>query len=298
MAISEGQLETWSHQGSVQQSAATYQSIKKILEDPRAPYAKRSFDVFLQGSYGNDTNVWAESDVDVAICLTSVHYTDTDSLNADEKARYEADRSPAEYSFRDFKSEVLAWLKANFGNAVTQGRKAIKVPGVRNRREADVLVCVQHRDYYAYPASGRPSYHEGICFWTSDSDKIVNYPHQHMANCTTKNGNASKRFKPNIRVLKNMRNAMIDAGFIRDGVAPSYFVEGMLYNVPNEQFSWTHQQTVENTLSWLEQCNVPDLLCANERYYLIRNGSRVCWNSQDFRTTLTAMRLYWHNAGR
>lgn len=296
MAVSEKQLETWSHQGSVQQSAATYQSIKKVLEHPNAPYAKRSFDVFLHGSYGNDTNVWAESDVDVAICLTSVFYSDTEKLSADEKARYEASRSPAEYTFNDFKTEVLAWLRANFGNTVAPGKKAIKVPGSNSRRDADVLGCVQHRDYYSFPASGRPSYHEGVCFWTADGDKIVNYPQKHISNCTNKNTNTNKRFKSNIRVLKNMRNAMIDAGYIGDGVAPSYFVEGMLFNVPDDHFAWTHQQTVENALSWLERCNVPDLVCANERYYLVRDGSNVCWNNKDFRATLTSMRQYWNSA--
>ncbi|SIO51069.1 hypothetical protein SAMN05444722_2892 [Rhodovulum sp. ES.010] len=298
MAISEDQLETWSHQGSVQQSSATYLSIKKVLEDSNAPYAGRRFDVFLQGSYGNKTNVWSESDVDVAICLTSVYYSDTGRLSADEKERYDANWSSANYSFKDFRAEVSAWLRANFGNSVTLGKKAIKVPGGSSRRDADVLACVQHRDYYSYPTNGRPSYHEGICFWTSDGDKIINYPHQHLANCTAKNGNANERFKPNIRVLKNMRNAMIDAGLIADGIAPSYFVEGMLYNIPNDHFNWTHQQTVENALTWLEGCNVPDLVCANERYYLVRDGSNVCWNSNDFRATLTAMRRYWNSSAR
>ena len=298
MAISEDQLENWSHQGSVQQSAATYQSIKRVLEDPGAPYANRSFKVFLQGSYGNDTNVWSESDVDIAICLTSVFYSDISSLSGEEKARYEAGRSPAEYSYNDFKRDVTAWLRANFGNGVVPGNKAIKVPGGNSRRDADVLACAEHRHYYSYPASGRPGFHEGICFWTSSGDKIVNYPHQHMANCTTKNGYANLRFKPNVRVLKNMRNAMIYAGYIADGIAPSYFIEGMLYNVPNGDFSWSHQQTVENSLSWLEHCSVPDLLCANERYYLVRDGSQVCWNNTDFQATLTSMRRYWNSAGR
>ncbi len=298
MAISENQLETWSHQGSIKQSAATYQSIKKVLENSKAPYANRSFNVFLQGSYGNDTNVWAESDVDIVICLSSVYYSDTRSLNENEKARYEAGRTPAEYSFKDFKLEVTAWLKANLGDSVTPGKKAIKIPAGNSRRDADVLACVQHRDYYAYPASGLPSYHEGICFWTSDGEKIVNYPHQHMGNCTTKNGSSNKRFKPNVRVAKNMRNAMIDARYIGDGVAPSYFIEGMLYNVPSDHYSWSHQQTVENALAWLERCNIRDLLCANERYYLVRDGSNVCWNGKDFRTTLTAMRQYWNSSGR
>jgi hypothetical protein len=298
MAISERQLETWSHQGSVQQSAATYQTIKRVLEDPRAPFARRSFDIFLQGSYGNSTNVWAESDVDVAICLTSISYSDTSGLNADERARYEANRVPGEYSFNEFKREVTDWLRANFGNGVSAGNKAIFVPGGNGRRDADILACVEHQAYFSYPAQGRPGFHEGICFWTSKGDKIVNYPKQHMSNCTTKHGSTSDRFKPNIRVLKNMRNAMVDDGYIGNGVAPSYFLEGMLYNMPNGNFSWTYQQSFEDALAWLERCNASDLVCANERYYLVRDGTEVCWNTKDFQTTLTALRRYWNDARR
>jgi hypothetical protein len=55
MAIPEAQLDTWSHQGSVTQSATTYNSIKNILEAKDSPYSGKNFTVFLQGSYGNDT---------------------------------------------------------------------------------------------------------------------------------------------------------------------------------------------------------------------------------------------------
>ena len=143
MAISEDQLETWSHQGSVQQSAATYQTIKTVLESSQAPYANRSFNIFLQGSYGNNTNVWAESDVDIAICLTSVFYSDIDELSTDEKQRYEQNRVPAEYSINQFKDEVTSWLRQNFGNGVTPGNKAIAVPGSNSRRDADVLIVLK-----------------------------------------------------------------------------------------------------------------------------------------------------------
>ena len=65
MAVSDAQLETWSHQGSKAQSAATYATVRRVLLDSRAPYANRSFDIFLQGSYNNDTNIYADSDVDI-----------------------------------------------------------------------------------------------------------------------------------------------------------------------------------------------------------------------------------------
>ena len=69
MTIPESQLETWSHQGSVTQSSATYNTIKNVLKDADTPYAGKSYSVFLQGSYGNDTNIYAESDVDIVIKL-------------------------------------------------------------------------------------------------------------------------------------------------------------------------------------------------------------------------------------
>ena len=57
MAIPESQLETWAHQGSVSQSSTTYNTIKNVLEADDTPYAGKSYSVFLQGSYGNDTNI-------------------------------------------------------------------------------------------------------------------------------------------------------------------------------------------------------------------------------------------------
>jgi hypothetical protein len=60
MPIPEEQFDTWAKQGAVTGSKNTYATIKRVLEDPNAPYASRSFEVFLQGSYGNDTNVFAE----------------------------------------------------------------------------------------------------------------------------------------------------------------------------------------------------------------------------------------------
>ena len=67
MPIPEAQLDTWSHQGSITQSSNTYNTIKNVLQHNDAPYSGKSYNVFLQGSYGNNTNIYAESDVDIII---------------------------------------------------------------------------------------------------------------------------------------------------------------------------------------------------------------------------------------
>lgn len=210
MPISETQLETWSHQGSIVQSASTYETIRNTLSDPSSPYNSRKFSIFLQGSYGNDTNIWSDSDVDVVICLSSVHYYDDTQLSAEDRERYQRDRIVGQYTFDHFKTEVLGWLVKKFGPGVRAGKKAILIPGNGSRRDADVLVCVEHRDYTSYPSAQGAAYYDGVCFWTADKTKIVNYPKQHKENCTVKHQSAGNRFKPNIRVWKNMRNAMID----------------------------------------------------------------------------------------
>src|SRR6266851_5713701 len=90
MAIPESQLETWSHQGSVTQSKDTYATIKGALEDANANYTSRNFKVFLQGSYGNDTNIFAESDVDIVIRYDGAFLHDIKERPADEQAAFNA----------------------------------------------------------------------------------------------------------------------------------------------------------------------------------------------------------------
>ena len=54
---------------------------------PNAHYTDRNFQVFLQGSYGNDTNVLAESDVDVVIRYDGAFFHDVTALPSTSKVR-------------------------------------------------------------------------------------------------------------------------------------------------------------------------------------------------------------------
>lgn len=297
MAIPEKQLETWSHQGSITQSASTYAAVRKILEDPRAPYAAYDFEIFLQGSYANTTNIYADSDVDIVLCLTSTFHPDLRALPQEDVARYKAGRADAAYPFAQFKKDVVAWLAKNFGDGVRAGKKAIYIPGDGARRECDVLACIEHRRYRSYRAVGSQDYHPGICFWTSDGTYIVNFPKQHSANCTSKHANTLQWFKPNVRILKNMRNAMVRAGYIGDGRAPSYFLEGMLWNVPDESFGQSYQDCFVKAHKWLSNCAPSQLACANDLHWLLRDNQPVCWNERDFNAFLDGSAKLWNGWG-
>jgi hypothetical protein len=296
MSIPESTLTTWSHQGSVQQSAATYQSIKSTLEDLAAPYSSRSFSTYLQGSYGNDTNIWADSDVDVVICTSSVFYYDLANLDASASKRFESQYpGSATYSYHQFKGEVVKWLTSNYGNAVRPGSKAVRIVGSGNRRDADVLPAAEFRHYWSFEDAASENYATGIVFWTVDGRRIVNFPKQHALNCTAKHQRTSSWFKPTVRVFKNMRNRMVIDGVLEEGVAPSYYVEGLLSNVADSCFGRSFQITFLQCLDYLVAADKGSMTCANGIHWLVRDGKDVCWSNAQFNKFMSALPSYWRD---
>lgn len=294
MAIPESQLDTWSHQGSITQSSNTYNTIKGVLEARTTPYAGNQFDIFLQGSYGNDTNIYSESDVDIIIRLGDTFYSDIEDLSDDEKASYDQAFPPATYTLQTFKQDVLAVLQAQYGAAVRAGNKAISIDGSGSRRKADVIVCCQYRCYSHFRSAVDSRHIEGICFFNSPGERIANYPQLHSANLTRKHQASLGRLKPVVRIFKNMRSRLVDDGEIESGTAPSYYIEGLLYNVPNEKFSRSYEDSVVNVLNWyLEDADKNELVCANEQYYLLRNASHVCWPPADCENFINSVVQLW-----
>jgi hypothetical protein len=289
MAIKEAQLETWSHQGAVQQSRDTYAAIKGVIEDPKAPYASRAFKVFLQGSYANDTNVWADSDVDIVVRLDAAYSSDISRLSAEEQQAYNVIEN-AKYGNADFRNEVIAWLSKHFSGA-TPGNKAIYIPPSGKRREADVLVCCEFRRYHNL---AQDRYDPGICFW-SKGTRIENFPNQHSNNCTTKHQGTTSWFKPTVRIFKNFRNAMVQKGLLADGVAPSYFLEGLLYNAPKNCFGTSYVDTFVACYNWANNADASKLVCANGLHWLVRDNRHTSWPVNGFQAFMSSARNAWDN---
>ena len=296
MAIPEAQLETWSHQGSVKQSRDTYATVKRVLHHSDAPYSSLSFDSFLQGSYGNDTNVYRDSDVDIVMRLDSLWYHNASSLHADQYAAYgRAYPGSVSYVISDFKIDVTDWLKRQFGNTVNAGSKAIFIPGNGSRRDCDVLPCARFKHYYSFISEANHSYDEGICFFLADGTRIINFPKQHAENCTLKHKSTNKWFKPTVRIYKNMRNHMIGNGVIGKGVAPSYFIEGLLWNVPPVHYGASYEDTFVNTFNFINGTNREEFTCANGIHYLLRDIPHTCWAPANCETYLNALGDLWKN---
>ena len=73
MPIPESQLSRWSDHGSQDAAKRTHIAIRRALEAYPWPPGV-TYDVYLQGSYQNDTNISGDGDVDVVLELKSTLY--------------------------------------------------------------------------------------------------------------------------------------------------------------------------------------------------------------------------------
>jgi len=253
--------------------------------------------VFLQGSYGNDTNIYAESDVDCVILYNGAFFHDLEALPAEQESLFKTTMPDGTYPYGTFKAEVQAALIKSFAMSVdATSRRAIKIKAGGGRRNADVIVAFQYRRYYRFNGIHDERFDTGMAFFTSEGKRIANFPKAHSANLTTKHQATGGNFKPVIRIFKNIRSRLVDNGQIKDGLAPSYFIEGLLHNAPNDLFKGKYADMVLNILKWLHA--TPDrskFLCANEQYYLLRDNSLVCWPTVDGAKFVTETIKLWND---
>ena len=159
-----------------------------------------------------------------------------------------------------------------------------------------MIVAFKYRHYDKFAASTDQSREPGIAFFTSSGTRIANYPKQHSKNLTAKHQATINNFKKLVRVFKNMRGKLVDDGLLGKGIAPSYFIEGLLYNVPNDKFVGSYGTIVLNILQWLHQTtDRSKFVCANEQYYLLRDNEPVCWPVADGQQFINAAIKLWND---
>ena len=245
-----------------EKAARTHTAIREHLEtDPALD--KYKVDTFLQGSYKNSTNVRGDSDVDMGSLTDQVFYYDTDWLPTE--SRYDYGRSgpslkesvekslnalPAGgFNYWEYRADVLASLTKKYGDSVTDGNKAINIRGNTYRLDADVLPCMAFRQYVA--KGDAATYHTGIAFYSKSYERIVNFPHQHFTNLSKKDQQNNGKVKGCVRIMKRLRNEFEDRGEWDRKRSPSYYLEGLMWNVPNRLFDGGYPTVLQSVLSHL-----------------------------------------------
>lgn len=298
MAIPESQLETWAHQGATKTASTTHQSIRFALTSDTSPIKSRSHEVYLQGSYKNSTNIRGDSDVDIVVQLENSSFrSNIAELSPVEQKLYYNIFPNATYTWQNFRADVLEALLEYYGrDSIIEGNKSIKIIDTQSRLPADVVVSLPYRKYAQFRERNE-SFEEGIVFTCLDDNRsVINFPKQHYINGIRKNSKEQTGgwYKRTVRMFKNARSYLIDQGIIAENLAPSYFLECMLYNVPNRNFGESHQNTFRNVITYLRDEDFNYFRCQNEQILLFGTTS-VQWLMHDAESLVDGLIELWND---
>ena len=290
MPIPDSQLQTWSNLGATQSSQNTYASIKNALNNSFG-MSGSSYEVYLQGSYANTTNIRGDSDVDIVAELTTPEFSNPNPLSP---------QSTAQSTWTTFRNSVIRALQDYYGTqAVIPKNRCVRVIGGGGRLPADVVVCLRYRHRNRSYSSKISESGLGIAFVDLETNNwVYNYPKLHRENGSAKNEYSRTRnnYKPSIRMFKNARNRLISLGRLSESTAPSYFVECLLYNVPDSHYRGTYGERYKSIVDWLygqlRSHTVQSFTCQNQMSSLF--GSETTqWDPSDAEKLVVGLRYLW-----
>jgi len=293
--IPEDQLARWSNQGGTTNSIAAHKSIRTALEATDSPIYGRTCEIFLQGSYKNSTNIRADSDVDVVVQSNEVFYKDLSRLPADQRAAQERSYGTGGHDAKDWRADVEDALRKKFGTALRPGGgKAIYVVTGPDNMTADVLPAVLFKNYTYFQSTNNERYDEGLEFVDAAGKYTVNYPKLHIKNGEVKNSalRTNGHYKPSVRMFKNSRNCAIDRGLLLDSAAPSYFVECLLFNVPDACFTARASDTYVAVVNHLLANPIDTFTCQNGQLPLFGQDSTQ-WSTVNANLFVQALATLW-----
>lgn len=236
MATVEDTLSGWTGPSSNTEQEKQERTERMIRDAIAAhqPLKNVGLSVFAKGSYANNTNVRADSDVDIAVECTEAEYWEEaqPGLRPSNSSDYQGRWTPSL-----LRSELTAALVAQFGkDAVDSSNStAIFVKSSTARVDADVVPCFSFRRYM-------PGGNDwlGTMIFKTTGGRIINYPDQQLSEGRAKNTNTGNSFKRGVRVLKRLENVLVAEKRCKE--LASYFVECLAYNCPDAAFAhstWT-----------------------------------------------------------
>jgi hypothetical protein len=240
--IDEGTISGWTGPASDsedERSDRARTAVTAAIGARRELFEDARLSVYPKGSYPNYTNVIRDSDVDLAVEMTSVVYVDSEhQATGMTKEDFGISAYDEAYEPVRLKDDVERALVDKFGRAsVSRGKRALHVRESSTRLAADVVPCYSKR-IFTTPAGAHIN---GIVIRPDGGGRwIDNFPVQHLQEGKAKNTRTSRRYKSCVRILKRLENKMVADGVIE--VVPSFLIESLVWNVPDSSFSrgtWT-----------------------------------------------------------
>lgn len=234
MKYSESQLESFTKPLSESENQRCENMINMIKDAIEDYYGEtrdykaqlNNYEIFLQGSYANNTNVRQNSDVDICVMYKNIF-----SYEMPQGYTLDKNYSDSTLNYYDLRNMIKSALIKKFGNGRVQDKnKSIRILSNTYTTDADVVVAFQYRKYI-----NGSNYIEGIYYKALDGTIIKNYPKVHIKNGNNKNDETNHMYKKMVRIFKKIMYDMQDDSIPNSNEVKGFVIECMCYNYPNDK---------------------------------------------------------------
>lgn len=176
----------------------------------------RKIRLFVHGSCANDTNVCAQSDIDIAIMEETFPASGLET--------------------KAFKDKVEKCLRERFCSGVERKNKVIIIHGDMVQRDIDTVFCRKYFNDREKLFGGENKHVNGMEVCGDDGERLVCFPEQHIVNGRAKDAETNHNYKKMVRIIKEMRHLMEELDCASAREVSSYELESLLWNLPDELF--------------------------------------------------------------
>lgn len=252
MRYTEETFQSWTAPLSRTEEQRAENTISMIMSaiNESSDLQAMSIEVFTQGSYANNTNVRSDSDVDVCVMLKDTFHTEY----PDGKGHSDYGFTASDLTFQRYREMVKKALEKKFkAESVIDGNKSLKINENTYHVQADVVPAFQLRNYYYHSSTDPDRYIEGTWFVAKSGEEVSNYPKIHIRKGTDKNNRTDYRYKKLVRIMKHIKNEMVDNKITNGDKITSFLVECLVYQISDAKITnystWT--ETIKQSIIYL-----------------------------------------------
>ncbi len=229
--------------------------------------------IYLQGCYACKTNTKFQSKIEIIVEVNKTREFDYDTMVSSSMQMRDDFFIDFEHYFnvKRFKQVLADEIKKILGIRIIIGATTILIPSFGSvQHSIDVFPCFKYK--YFTPEGG--SIRSKLVYDEKLEEHFLMFTNLHTVNGNLKDTMTQGNFKRMVRFMKNLVaiSAREDKNihFVR-----GYYVECLLYNVPNEMYLVTDGKLSSvflKVINWLNFANLNDFICQNQMWSLWGNA--------------------------
>ena len=280
--------------------------INKAIEKAakEMPYVRpKNVEIYLHGSYANKTNIFFPSNLEVCVEIRKTAEYEPDKITV-QTPNKETGETPIkveptyhlynnyyvehnlEFSPKDFRDLLFEKLGEVTDQKCQIHDKVIVIPAFGKLKHiVEITPCFTF-DYYddipnmegGVELSAKAPMFKGVLLYdASVGADIITFPKLHAQNGNAKDLACKGNFKKFVRMFKTM-NAIANREQESEDKERGYFIECLLFNVPNQIYSGKNlSDAFIKVINYLANCDMDGFVCQNLIWQLF--GSAVeFWN--------------------